>query len=65
MEALFGLQTKDIQIQRAMQPGPDGMADIGMRFVCVAGSLEPVMVTKLTPGLPAALSGEIYLNQQV
>ncbi len=33
MGALFGLQTKDIQIQRAMQPGPDGMADIGMRFL--------------------------------
>jgi hypothetical protein len=65
MGALFGLQTKDIQIQRAMQPGPDGMADIGMRFVCVAGSLEPLMVTELTPGQPAALSGQIYRNQQI
>ncbi len=36
-----------------------------MRFVCVAGWLEPVMVTELTPGQPAALSGQIYRNQQI
>jgi hypothetical protein len=24
-----------------MQPGPDGMAGIGMSFVCYAGSLGP------------------------
>jgi hypothetical protein len=64
MGDLFGLQTKDIQIQRSMQPGPDGMAGIGMRFACYPGS-EPVMVTELTPGQPAALSGEIHLNQQI
>jgi hypothetical protein len=29
------------QIQRALQPGPDGMAGIGMSFVCVAGSFDP------------------------
>jgi hypothetical protein len=59
------LETKDIQIRRAMQPGPDGMAGIGMSFVCVAESLEPAMVTELTPGQPAALSGKIYRNQQI
>jgi eukaryotic-like serine/threonine-protein kinase len=58
-------ETKDIQIQRSMQPGPDGMAGIGMRFVCVAGSLEPVKVAELTPGQPADLSGQIYRNQQI
>jgi hypothetical protein len=58
------LKTKDIQIQRSMQPGPDGMAGIGIRFACYPGS-EPVMVTELTPGQPAALSGEIHLNQQI
>ena len=47
-----------------MQPGPDGMAGIGIRFACYPGS-EPVMVTELTPGQPAALSGEIHLNQQI
>jgi hypothetical protein len=59
------LETKDIQIQRSMQPGPDGMAGIGMRFVCVAGSLEPVKVAELTPGQPADLSGQICRNQQI
>jgi hypothetical protein len=58
------LKTRDIQIQRSMQPGPDGMAGIGIRFACYPGS-EPVMVTELTPGQPAALSGEIHLNQQI
>jgi hypothetical protein len=38
MGALFGLQTKDIQIQRSMQPGPDGMAGIGILFTCYPGS---------------------------
>jgi hypothetical protein len=59
MGALFGLQTKDIQIQRSMQPGPDGMAGIGMRFVCVAGSLEPGIHTnahKFSPHIPRRLS---------